>query len=164
MAIPITTVEKLIDKFKSRGLSFNYDEIFLTRLLQFSTETLLENLNQTYQQYQLDDKLFAILLVIHWHHPDGVKPSQVSELTNFSRVQVSRCVETLVANGLVERQDDANDRRSHCLILTNKGTNFLKNELPPIEQKMVAAWQIISQEERQQLRSILTKLLKHLTE
>lgn len=164
MAIPITTVEKLIDKFKSRRLSFNYDEIFLTRLLQFSTETLLENLNQTYQQYQLDDKLFAILLVIYWHQPDGVKPSQVSQLTNFSRVQVSRSVETLVANGLVERQDDANDRRSHCLILTNKGTNFFKKELPPIEQKMVAAWQIISQEERQQLRSILTKLLKHLTE
>lgn len=164
MAIPITTVEKLIDKFKSRGLSFNYDEIFLTRLLQFSTETLLENLNQTYQQHQLDDKLFAILLVIYWHQPDGVKPSQVSQLTNFSRVQVSRSVETLVANGLIERQDDANDRRSHCLVLTNKGTNFFKKELPPIEQKVVAAWQIISQEERQQLRSILTKLLKHLTE
>ena len=162
MAIPIATVEQLIEKFKSRGMSSNYDEIFLSRLLQFSTEALLENLNQAYRQYQLDDKLFAVLLVINAFHPEGVKPSQLSELTHFSRVQVTRCVETLVKNELVIRQADPHDRRSHCLILSNKGINFFKNEIPPIEKRVVQAWQIISQEERQQLRSILLKLLKHL--
>lgn len=162
MAIPIATVEQLIEKFKSRGMSSNYDEIFLSRLLQFSTEALLENLNQAYRQYQLDDKLFAVLLVINAFHPEGVKPSQLSELTHFSRVQVTRCVETLVKNELVIRQADPHDRRSHYLILSNKGINFFKNEIPPIEKKVVQAWQIISQEERQQLRSILLKLLKHL--
>lgn len=164
MAIPIATVEQLIEKFKSRGISANYDEIFLSRLLQFSTEALLDNLNQAYRQYQLDDKLFAVLLVINAFHPEGVKPSQLSELTYFSRVQVTRYVETLVKNELVTRQADPHDRRSHSLILSNKGINFFKNEIPPMEKKMVQAWQIISQEERQQLRSILLKLLKHLAQ
>lgn len=164
MAIPMATVEKLIDKFQSQGISTKYNEIYLTRLLQFSTEALLENLNQTYQQYHLDDKLFAILLVIQWHHPDGVKPSQVSELTNFSRVQVTRLVETLVINQLVERKATPADRRSHCLVLTEQGINFFKHELPPIEKKVVAAWQTISQEERQQLRTILNKLLTQIGE
>lgn len=164
MAIPMATVEKLIDKFQSQGISTKYNEIYLTRLLQFSTEALLENLNQTYQQYHLDDKLFAILLVIQWHHPGGVKPSLVSELTNFSRVQVTRLVETLVINQLVERKATPADRRSHCLVLTDQGINFFKHELPPIEKKVVAAWQTISQEERQQLRTILNKLLTQIGE
>lgn len=164
MAIPMATVEKLIDKFQSQKISTKYNEIYLTRLLQFSTEALLENLNQTYQQYHLDDKLFAILLVIQWHHPDGVTPSQVSELTNFSRVQVTRLVETLVINQLVERKATPADRRSHCLVLTEQGINFFKHELPPIEKKVVAAWQTISQEERQQLRTILNKLLTQIGE
>lgn len=164
MAIPIATVEKLIEKFKARGLSSNYDEIFLSRLLQFSTEALLENLNQTYRHYQLDDKLFAVLLVINAFHPEGVKPSQISELTNFTRVQVTRFVDTLVGNDLVARQADPHDRRSHCLILTKKGIHFFQHELPPMEKKVVQAWQVITQEERQQLRTILSKLLKHLAE
>ena len=33
-----------------------------------------------------------------------------------------------------------------------------------MEKKVVQAWQVITQEERQQLRTILSKLLKHLAE
>lgn len=164
MAIEITTVEKIIHKFQSRGFSAKYDEIYLTRLLQFSTEALLENLNEIYKKHQLDDKLFAVLLVVQWHHPEGVKPSQISELTNFSRVQITRFVDALVANDLVARKQVPNDRRSHWLILTDKGSNFFQKQMPPIEKKIVAAWQVITAEERQQLRTILHKLLKHIAQ
>ena len=105
-----------------------------------------------------------MLLVVQWHHPEGVKPSQISELTNFSRVQITRFVDALVANDLVARKQVPNDRRSHWLILTDKGSHFFQKQMPPIEKKIVAAWQVITAEERQQLRTILHKLLKHIAQ
>ena len=52
---------------------------------------------------------------------DGVRPGVIAEAVGIEPSSVVRLIDQLVASGLIERRNDANDRRARLLFLTDEG-------------------------------------------
>jgi MarR family transcriptional regulator, organic hydroperoxide resistance regulator len=67
---------------------------------------------------------FGILMQLHYHSNCGV--SDISERFDISSAAASQLVEKLVQSGLIQREEDPNDRRAKLLNLTPKGKDFIQ--------------------------------------
>jgi DNA-binding MarR family transcriptional regulator len=70
---------------------------------------------------------FGILMNLRYRHTCGV--SDISERMEISAAAASQLVEKLVQGGLLERQEDPNDRRAKLLSLTERGTMLIESGL-----------------------------------
>ncbi len=52
---------------------------------------------------------------------DGVRPGVIADAVGIEPSSVVRLIDQLVASGLIERRDDAHDRRARLLFLTDEG-------------------------------------------
>jgi MarR family transcriptional regulator, transcriptional regulator for hemolysin len=58
---------------------------------------------------------------------EGVKQSELAEALDLAPITLGRLIDKLTAAGLVERRDDATDRRANRLHLTEKAAPALKD-------------------------------------
>ena len=89
--------------------------------------------------------------------------TSVSALANcmhVSRPNVSRAVDDLVNNGLVNRKRDPDDRRNIQLSLTEKGKKMIKNLHKKYEGILADQFSILSDEELRVLSSALESMKK----
>src|SRR5271167_3351432 len=56
---------------------------------------------------------------------EGVKQNELAEALDLAPITLGRLIDKLTAAGLVERRDDATDRRAHRLYLTEKAAPAL---------------------------------------
>lgn len=56
----------------------------------------------------------------------GVKQCELAEALDLAPISLGRLIDKLTASGLVERRDDATDRRAHRLYLTDDAAPTLK--------------------------------------
>jgi DNA-binding MarR family transcriptional regulator len=78
----------------------------------------------TTQLLQTDDLNFLealILATLFFESPAPVKPSQLAETFGTTRGNVSHCISSLEARGLVQRKIDPNDARAYHLALKPQG-------------------------------------------
>ncbi len=57
---------------------------------------------------------------------EGVNQSELAEMLDLQPITLARLVDKLCSLGLVERRDDAKDRRANRLFLTQKATPTLE--------------------------------------
>ena len=57
---------------------------------------------------------------------EGVKQAELAEALDLAPITLARLIDKLTASGLVERRDDATDRRANRLYLTEKAAPALK--------------------------------------
>ena len=57
---------------------------------------------------------------------EGVKQTELAEALDLAPITLGRLIDKLTLAGLVERRDDATDRRAHRLYLTEKAAPVLK--------------------------------------
>lgn len=98
----------------------------------------------------------AILQSVAWS--DGVRPSDVATALHLHLPQVSRQVQTLAVEGLVDAVTDPDDRRSRLLHLTDAG----RAEVERLVAVGLGRWREFladfSPEEVRELARLLTKL------
>ena len=70
---------------------------------------------------------FGILMQLHYRHNCGV--SDLSERFDITNAAASQLVEKLVQSGLIQREEDPNDRRAKPLNLTDKGRDLIQQGL-----------------------------------
>lgn len=93
--------------------------------------TLVHKLDrQLTSEHQLPMRTFDLLMRIA-HADDGViSVSELSEQVAISASQVSRLLIDLEQRGLVDRRPNAQDARSTCAAITERGTQTLANAAP----------------------------------
>ena len=67
---------------------------------------------------------FGILMQLHYRHNCGV--SDLSERFDITNAAASQLVDKLVQGGLIQREEDPNDRRAKLLNLTEKGRKLIQ--------------------------------------
>ena len=87
------------------------------RLLRTYSDHRARELNMTRAQW-------AVL--VRLQRCEGVKQSELAEALDLAPITLGRLVDKLTAAGLVERRDDAADRRAHRLYLTDKAAPTLQ--------------------------------------
>jgi MarR family transcriptional regulator for hemolysin len=86
------------------------------RLLRTYSDQRARELNTTRAQWAVLARL---------QRCEGVKQSELAEALDLTPITVGRLVDKLTSAGLVERRDDATDRRAHRLFLTEKAAPLL---------------------------------------
>ena len=67
---------------------------------------------------------FGILMQVH--HRSNCAIGNISEHFDITNAAASQLVEKLVQSGLIQREEDPNDRRAKLLNLTDKGKQFIQ--------------------------------------
>jgi MarR family transcriptional regulator, transcriptional regulator for hemolysin len=72
--------------------------------------------DQRARQFGMTRAQWAVL--VRLEHAEGLKQSELAELLDLQPITLTRLVDRLCANGLIERRADPNDRRVKRLYLT----------------------------------------------
>lgn len=99
----------------ARELGFALNDV--ARLLRTYADQRARDLNTTRAQW-------AVL--VRLQRCQGVKQSELAESLDLAPITLARLIDKLTAAELVERRDDAADRRAHRLYLTEKATPKLR--------------------------------------
>ena len=100
-------------------------EAFLEQSPVFQTSRIARrveaSLNLTLRDEELTLFEALMLAAIFFEEKGGIKPSELSETFQTTRGNVSHCVSSLEAKGLVRRRIDSEDARSFRLVLQPVG-------------------------------------------
>ena len=98
----------------ARELGFALHDV--ARLLRTYSDHRARELGTTRAQWAVLSRL---------HRCEGVKQSELAEMLDLAPITLGRLIDKLSDAGLVERRDDATDRRAHRLYLTEKAAPAL---------------------------------------
>jgi MarR family transcriptional regulator, transcriptional regulator for hemolysin len=98
----------------ARELGFALHDV--ARLLRTYSDQRARELGTTRAQWAVLSRL---------HRCEGVKQNELAEALDLAPITVGRLIDKLSGAGLVERRDDATDRRAHRLYLTEKAAPAL---------------------------------------
>ena len=103
--------------------TFRFEKSF-GRQLGVAHSALFRHLSKLMKQRNLPitPEQFSVLSYL-WQQ-DGLQQSELALCTNRNRANVTRIIDILEREGIVERRDDAQDRRVFRIFLTKKGKSL----------------------------------------
>jgi len=97
-------------------------------------------------------------------HPGGLKMNELSRMLMVTGGNVTAIVDQLEHEGLVERLDDASDRRAFLIRLTRAGERSFAEMARAHEEWVVELLSGLSRREHDDLLKLLAKLKSHAVE
>ncbi|WP_057914637.1 MarR family winged helix-turn-helix transcriptional regulator [Peribacillus muralis] len=135
----------------------------LTYLLLLRAGNNLEVLfTPFFEEYELSDGRFSVLMCLFDAPGQVMPPSQLADSLGVTRATITKLLESLERSGLVERQLNPSDRRVWLITLTSQARVLLEKMLPSHFQRIKRVMEIFSIEDQEQLVSLLLKLEAHL--
>jgi len=95
-------------------------------------------------------------------HGGIVKPSDLSKMTFRSKQTITKIIDGLEKDGMVEREPAGKDRRTRKISITRKGVDSIRESLPHTLKISNTAMPNLNREEMEQLNGILKRIRKHL--
>jgi MarR family transcriptional regulator for hemolysin len=92
--------------------------------------------DQRARQYGMTRAQWAVLFRLD--HSEGLKQSELAELLDLQPITLTRLLDRLADNGLIERRADPNDRRANRLFLTPAARPLLER-LSALSTDMMAS-------------------------
>ena len=127
----------------------------LSYQLGLLSEQMREQLNQKLQRYQLDLRLWHILMQL-WKK-DNVTQIQLAKRCQIPSYTITRLLDQLQRLNLIQRRVDTNNRRAFFIHLTPEAKALEHDLLQESERIEEDSLQGLTQEEQQQLLSLITK-------
>jgi MarR family transcriptional regulator, lower aerobic nicotinate degradation pathway regulator len=90
---------------------------------------------------------------------EGIDQYQLGQVVGFDRTTISYVVRKLVAKGLIRTFKETRDRRSNLLAVTESGRALLAEAHPIARACSVALLEELAPDEREQLVSLLNKIV-----
>ena len=103
---------------------------------------------------------WRVLAVLH--ERPGVGMNQLADFTTIDRTTLTRTLDQMVEDRLVERRDDARDRRAVRLHLTGRGGEIFDRILPLVMDENERATQGIATGELAQFGRTLRRMVRNL--
>lgn len=94
----------------------------------------------------------------------GLAPNMLAERAGITRATVTGLLDGLEREALIERHADTHDRRALRIVLTRKGKRLAKTVFEQHSLWIASLFGRLSNAERQQLRTLLDKVVGHLGE
>jgi DNA-binding MarR family transcriptional regulator len=95
-------------------------------------------------------------------HEQSMTPTALSKAVFRSKYNVSRVVDKLERDGLVEKHSLSADRRVRKIDITPRGVNFIRETIPERRKIGEEVTSVLSRDEIATLRDILKRLRRHL--
>jgi len=119
---------------------------------------LLNDLETYLRPLGISQAKLSILLAITSSEEGVVSPHELAMITGKSRPGITRTIESLAMKNLIRIDRDFTDGRRKKLSLTQEGLDLLERIIPEYNRHILAMSSDLSEEEKQQLISILGKI------
>jgi DNA-binding MarR family transcriptional regulator len=94
----------------------------------------------------------------------GTTAVDIATIFAMDKMAVTRAVQRLMRIGIIERHQRSEDKRSFSLHLTPRGSELYGQLLPSSSARYRALVDVLSRDERRQLRELLGRLVERLDE
>jgi MarR family transcriptional regulator, negative regulator of the multidrug operon emrRAB len=135
----------------------------MVRLLRVGSD-LLTAFERLLGGYGLSQGRFLTLLVLNRAPETPLAPSDISARVGVTRATMTRLLDGLVRDGLVERGPHAGDRRRLEIWLTEQGRGLLEDILPDYWRRVAGLMDGLSGDERERLFELLDKVASGIPE
>lgn len=136
-------------------------EEFLPYKLSYLTNFISDDLSKLHtDQYGIANTEWRVMAVLGVS--SGVSAGHVAEKTAMDKVAVSRAINNMIKNGLIERRFSKKDKRRSELMLSEEGENVYRNIVPLVLQYEDDIMGTLSENERRELTNILAKLIAYI--
>ena len=134
---------------------------FLPYKLSYLTNLISDDLSKLHtDQYGIANTEWRVMAVLGVS--SGVSAGHVAEKTAMDKVAVSRAINNMIKNGLIERRFSKEDKRRSELMLSEEGENVYRNIVPLVLQYEDDIMGTLSENERRELTNILAKLIAYI--
>jgi MarR family transcriptional regulator, organic hydroperoxide resistance regulator len=137
-------------------------DIYVERI-GFAMEKTVRKMNKELMQNKelgLTGPQFRLLLLINQEKVTSVK--HLAELIDVKSSAITVMVDRLVNNGLVNREQDASDRRSVVISLSDRGKKVLANGYKRAKEILKDYLSVLNQDELEILATIYDKFMNKL--
>jgi DNA-binding MarR family transcriptional regulator len=101
---------------------------------------------------------YNVLRLLHAAEDNRLLMSEIGDGLEISPTVVTRLVDSLTAEGLVERAEHPDDKRKTWAVLTPEGRALFESEMPSMLQQIDKLWMGLLPQEKRLLVHLLTKL------
>ena len=129
-------------------------------ILRIGTE-LAESLDRFLATHGLLQGRWWVLILLMREDDLTSTPSELAEKAGVSRATMSGLFNGLLRDGLVDRQEDNNDRRSYSILLTAAGQDKLDEVMPDYYPRVKKMMNAIPEQQREDLVNQLMLLKEH---
>lgn len=144
-----------------RMSKFEFEKSF-GRALGVAHTNLFKHLSKLMKAVQLPITPEQFGLMTHLWKQDGLSQQELAVLTCRDRANVTRLIDILEREGIVERRDDSTDRRVFKIFLTKKGKDIEDKMADVAKQAIKDATQGVTKEELEICMKVLRKTKENL--
>jgi DNA-binding MarR family transcriptional regulator len=137
--------------------TFNFETSF-GRILGVAQTAMVRHLSKRMKEASLPITPEQFSVLSHLWRRDGLHQSELAVCTNRNRANVTRIIDILEREGIVERRDDSHDRRVFRIFLTPKGLALKEETAKCAEQTIQDALAGLTKEEIAVCTQVLQKL------
>jgi DNA-binding MarR family transcriptional regulator len=131
------------------------------RLNRLAAEVSAALSSEYQERYGLDIPEWRVLATLGFRN-DACSAQYIVHCTRTHKSTVSRAVTTLLQRQLIERVENADDRREFRLRMTRKGQALYEELIPRLKRKEQEILSCLSAQERKDFAAALGKIEKHL--
>ncbi|MGG7661688.1 MarR family winged helix-turn-helix transcriptional regulator [Dyadobacter sp. BHUBP1] len=125
--------------------------------LMYTTKWLEYKQLESFKEYDITPQQYNVLRILRGQQGNPIKVSDITERMLDKSSNTSRLVDKLLAKNLAKRTSCESDRRAVDVVITEEGLALLK-ELDPFIEDWENRFNIISEEEAEQISALLDKL------
>ena len=148
--------EILKKRLKQEKFSGVEQEVVLNLLV--AANYLRSKLDTICSNFKITLPQFNVLRILKGAHPNGYPRGEIIRRMVEPAPDVTRLIDRLIKEGLVERYDSKDDRRLSLARITKKGIILLSKINPEIDKFLLDYSSILSKSEKEILPSLLEKL------
>ncbi len=129
------------------------------RILGTAHTAMFRHLSKLMKDHALPVTPDQFRVLTYLWQQDGLQQSELAHCTNRNRANVTRIIDILEREGVVERRDDPNDRRVYHIYLTDLGKQLKEATAKCAYQSIEDALQGVSDTERAITLAVLKKII-----
>ena len=111
-----------------------------------------------FERYHLSVGRFSVLMKLQDEPEQTLAPSQLAQALGVTRATITKLLDSLERDGLIERRLDPADRRAWLVTLTARASELMEEVVPLHIQQIKQTMSALSKEEQEQLIALLLKL------
>ncbi len=141
--------------------TFKFENSF-GRILGVAHTSMFRHLSRLMKDQNLPITPEQFSVLSHLWQKDGLQQSELALCTNRNRANVTRILDILERENIVERRDDANDRRVFRIYLTDKGKSLREITAKCAEQSIKDSLRGLTKDEIDTCLKVLQKITSNL--
>lgn len=157
----------------SEGLGYNnltesnsaeINSIKLLGMIDRTVDLIQQVFDKFYKKFKLSKTQFSALYRIYLAGDEGITLSALGNQMFVTKANITTLVDRMVARGLIKRIVNESDRRSIKAVITNEGSEILKEVIPNNQVFSSELLNCLTSREKERFRELLLKIQKELIE